>query len=140
MSFEGRGTRIDRVATKTTQHGTPCVEGKMVGFANKIKQAGRYDAPTATSIKEIAIGEKFEMMCGGVHELVVGNGTASVPAATAAGDRLFIKPADNVVVRTTGATGDYPLGVVVSIDSTRTPAVAKIHCDAGALNSFSPAA
>ena len=132
MARADLGVRVEKVATKEVRNGRPTVEENIVGWANKSQGLGVFDDPSDPSVKLIAVGESCILMVGGKHELPVGNGAGNnaptAPAATAVGDKLWIKPSNNAIYRNTpNADGDLPLGVVEEIDTARTPDVVLVN-------------
>lgn len=116
MPLDKPGSRRRAVASKDIQHGTFTVENKFVGLASKTKQATRYTAPDAAAIKTIANGEVFTMFCSGVHEVARAAGIDT----GVVGDRVWITPGTGALkLDAASAAGDYPVGVIDSIDTVR---------------------
>lgn len=122
--YTGPGERVDAVAVRALTHGDPCVIGGLVGFAAKNEGLGRYDDPSDAGVRDIAIGEVFQLFLTGVHELPLTGGVA----AGAVGGLLYIDPDDDsVALAADVATGDLPLGVIQEIDASRAPDVARVN-------------
>lgn len=115
MPTEGPGSRFSVVATKATAHGKCAVERHHPGVAAKSTQAAPAYPSVANALaaQQIAIGEEFVIMLTGLHEVLV----ADLPAGAVAGDAVFIREADNVLVNAAGA-GIIKFGRISSIDAT----------------------
>lgn len=118
MPAQGPGLRKNEVtATKAVLHGDPVIEGNVPGIAFKNKQLDAYVDPSATAARQIAIGEVFTIMIGGVVEVraaVITGGLAAAPAGT----RLWIDPTDNTLEPAVNEDG-VKFGVVHSVDTAR---------------------
>jgi len=130
------GTRIDRVATATIKHGAAIVAGNLVGFAAKAAQIGRFVAPDTAAATDIQTGEAYVLFVTGGHELPINAGAGTLPSGTIAGDRIFINPTTFALARNTGAAGNLALGIVESVDTSRTPNVGLVNMNR--LNAFYP--
>lgn len=122
MPLEGPGRRWDGIATKPHTHGAPAIELNHAGIAAKSAQA----APMAPSVAnaalavQIGIGEDFVIMLDGDHEVAV----SALPGGAVAGDRLFIKAADDTLALAATAltagvlnAGFAKFGIIDDIDT-----------------------
>lgn len=124
MPYNGPGARHTAVATKQCDHGQVVVEDNIVGVAFKTQGLTRYQDPAGTPLR-ISSGETFDIQVGGIIE-----SPASGPLASVGKDDLvYITVASNALALSAGA-GKIPVGVVSELDSTRTPAVARINTNA----------
>lgn len=123
MPYTAEGERHSAVATKACAHGQLVVENNMVGTAFKVTQPDRFTTPAA--YPAIAIGDPMELLVGGIHEVPV----VAPYAAAVEGSRLWINPATNAIDDAV-ATGWIPVGVIDEIDTSRTPAVARVNSNA----------
>lgn len=89
VTFPGQGVEDkDPIA-----HGAPAVVEGKVGFLAKTKQLDRFDRPDSTEALDIQPDELCELFLGGVHRLSL----AGALAGAAAGDKLYIDAANNVL-------------------------------------------
>lgn len=118
MPTHGPGARRnDAVATKTTRHGDLAAESGFVGVAFKTQAINPYTNPTSAAAREIASGETFVQMLGGMVEVRGGQITGGIAAAPV-GTLLYIDPATNTV-HPGSAAGRLPVGRVDRVDSAR---------------------
>lgn len=107
------------VATKSTQHGAPCVEDGVAGVAVKQK------APSATTAlsthRTIAISERFAIIAKGIVQIPAEAGFAK-------GDNLYINPTNNDVSETDDAT-TVPLGKIVEVAGDRGVPTGSVRVD-----------
>lgn len=127
MAHNAPGARHTAVATKACVHGQIVEEDGFVGTAFKVAQVDRFVRPA--DARDIAIGEEFEILVGGIHEA----NAAGAIAAAGVDDLIWIDPADNSL-EVAVANGRLPVGVVTEVDLSRTPDVLKIN--GNALNAF----
>jgi hypothetical protein len=116
MPLEGPGRRFSVTATKATTHGAPVVELNHPGVAAKSAQTPPMAPSVANAALAVAIGvgEEFVIMMDGVHEVA----TSLLPGGAAAGNALYIHPADNTLKLVGGmSSGDVKFGVIDSIDT-----------------------
>jgi hypothetical protein len=112
---EQPGGRFSVVATKAVRHKRPAVELHHPGMALKSAQPAPM-VPTvanAALAEGIVVGEEFVIALDGAWPVEV----ALLPAGAAAGDPLWIREADNVLVNAAGA-GILKFGRISSIDTT----------------------
>lgn len=126
MPAQGPGARHTAVATKQCLHGQIVTEDNFVGSAFKVKQMPVHTAPGAAALRTIEVGEIFEIEIGGVQEAAAAAGIA----AAAVGDKIWIHPADNTLIRTGAVDGDIPVGIVDEINVIPTPDIVKINTNA----------
>jgi hypothetical protein len=104
-------------------HGAPVNIQGIKGVAAKSGQVDRWTLPTAAGA--IAGGEEFVVEVGGVHEILMAGGVASL----ALGDYIEVSAAGVVSKGTPGTITANTLGVVQEIDTSRTPNVARVNCN-----------
>jgi hypothetical protein len=103
MSFDKPGHRVTVTATRQHISGTPCVEGNLVGWAEKTAQLDRFVRPDSADVTKIVSGEEFVIVIGGEHECPLTGGLS----AGALGDKLYITDsAGDPVSRDSGAGAD----------------------------------
>lgn len=124
MPANREGDRHTAIATKACVHGQIVTENGFVGTAFKVEQIDRWTRPEDGA--DIAIGEEFEIMIGGVHEAKVTEGGM---ASAVEGDRIWIAPATNALDDASSA-GALPVGVVDEVDASRNPDVCLINSEA----------
>jgi hypothetical protein len=137
MALREPGQNINRTASKDVVINTPVVEGSLVGWVTqRVGNLGRFVDPSDTAaVTTIAEGEDYTLAIDGTHDLFLTTGLTTV----AEGDLLYIDPTDNsVVLADDVAGGELPLGVVESVDASRSPHVAKVNLND--LRAFFPAA
>lgn len=123
MPAEGPGERYSVTATKAAIHGDPVTEKNHAGIAAKSSQAqgGYPTAANAVAATRIAIGEEMVIMMDGLHPVA----SSLLPGGAAAGDPIYIRKADNVLVNAAEALTAGVLeaaynkfGLISAIDTT----------------------
>jgi hypothetical protein len=131
MPYEGKGARhVVATADKACVHGQIVSEDGFVGRAFKSSQPNRFVTPAAAD--DIAIGEEFVLMLGGVMEAPASGNLA----AAAVGNDVYINSANNTLgLAAQGITGAalnagwLPVGKVTEIDVSRNPDVVRINAE-----------
>lgn len=130
MPYTGPGLRHTAIATKACEHGAIVVENGFVGSAFKQKQLGPFVDPEGVGIaspRRIAVGEEFVIEYEGMAEAPL----SGVLAGAAVGAPIYITDATNALGLAPGA-GISKVGRISSIDTSRTPSVARINTNAKA--------
>lgn len=134
MPYEGLGVRHTATATKVTVHGAACIENGFEGIAFKVAQLSRFVDPSSAAATQIAIGEKFEIQVGGIHEVPRSGNLATADVGLAAVSDIYIKESDNTLgLAAQGLTagvltaGWKKFGKVTARDTSRTPQVLRVN-------------
>lgn len=131
MPYNAPGVRVKKTngtagaaASSTLKHGDIVNYEGMVGVAHKSGQVDRWTLPANAA--KIAAGEEFVLGVGGVVEMALA---APNPTTAAVGNlvNVAVMAGGTASVLTIGAAGPTTIGVVQSIDTTRTPNVARIN-------------
>lgn len=115
MSVQQPGERFSVAATKAVRHKRPTIELGHPGIALKSSQPAPAVPSTANAqaAEQIAVGEEMVVALSGAWPVE----TSLLPAGAVAGQALFIRDADNVLVDAAGV-GISKFGRISSIDTT----------------------
>jgi len=123
MPYQAPGVRVIAINTVAgLKHGNVVNIKGVKGTAHKTKQADRWTLPA--NAQDIAVSEEFVIAVGGVIEVPI----AAPVAALIVGD--YLECAINSATLTEGTVGTVTaatVGVVQSVDTTRTPNVARVN-------------
>lgn len=130
MPYSGPGARVRAIATKAVNHGQTVIENGIPGIAAKSTQLGPFVDPATAAATQIAIGEEFIIMVGGVAEVPYARWSVGGPPTV--GMATYIVPADNTLSNAAAAGVNKRYGLVQEVDAARS--VARVNTNvAGAI-------